>query len=127
VKAGEPKEPYIRCGSSEFLGERKGHPGACPMTLCYELCNKSLAVAEMGGRLATIDKGRKMEAVVPVCPFPLGELGPPSNTVWPGPRSTSVPSGILIHSTVWPQYTNITDRRDRKTITWHRAKRYLYM
>jgi len=27
----------------------------------------------------------------------------PSNTTLPGPRFTSVPSGILIHPTVWPQ------------------------
>jgi len=35
----------------------------------------------------------------------------PSNTMSPGPRTTSVPSGILIHPTVWPQYTNVTDRQ----------------
>ena len=29
-------------------------------------------------------------------------------------RPTSVPSGILIHSAVWPQYTNITDIQDRQ-------------
>jgi len=29
--------------------------------------------------------------------------GSPSNTMWSGPRPTSVPSGILIHATVWPQ------------------------
>ena len=29
--------------------------------------------------------------------------GSPSNTMWPGPRPTSLPSGILIHPTVWPQ------------------------
>jgi len=37
-------------------------------------------------------------------------LSSPSDTMWPGPRSTSVPSGILIHPTVWPQYTNVTTR-----------------
>jgi len=26
------------------------------------------------------------------------------------PRPTSVPSGILIHPAVWPQYTNVTER-----------------
>jgi len=41
--------------------------------------------------------------------------GSPSNTMWPGPRPTTLPSGILIHPTVWPQYTNVTDRTDR---TW---------
>jgi len=38
----------------------------------------------------------------------LGGAGSPSNTVWPGPRP--IPSGILIHPTVWPQYT-VTDRQ----------------
>jgi len=35
----------------------------------------------------------------------------PSNTLSPGSRPTSVPSGILIHPTIWPQYTNVTDRQ----------------
>ena len=30
-----------------------------------------------------------------------------------GPRPTSIPNGILIHPTVWPQYTNVTDRQDK--------------
>jgi len=47
-------------------------------------------------RLATTDMGRKLGTAVP--PF-LG-TGSPSNTMWPGPRPTSVPSYILIHSTV---------------------------
>ena len=34
----------------------------------------------------------------------------PSNRVWPKPRPTAVPSDILIDPTVWPQYTNVTDR-----------------
>ena len=45
---------------------------------------------------------------------PRGEAGSPSNTMWPAPRLTSIPSGILIHPTVWPQYTNVTDRTDRQ-------------
>jgi len=44
-------------------------------------------------------------------PFPWGAVSP-SNTVSLGPRPTSVPSGILIHPTVWPQYTKVTDRQD---------------
>jgi len=43
-------------------------------------------------------------------PFPWEELGP-HNTLSPGPRPISVPSGILIYPTVWPQYTNVTDRQ----------------
>ena len=34
--------------------------------------------------------------------------------MWPGPRPTYLPSFVLIRPTVWPQYTNVTDRhRDR--------------
>jgi len=40
--------------------------------------------------------------------------GSPSNTMWPGPRPTGVPSFILIRSTVWPLCTNVTDRTDRQ-------------
>ena len=29
----------------------------------------------------------------------------PSNTVWPGPRPTCMPSFIFIHAAVWPQQT----------------------
>ena len=35
----------------------------------------------------------------------LGGAATKSNTTLPGPRFTSVPSGILIHPAVWPQYT----------------------
>jgi len=33
----------------------------------------------------------------------LGSYRSPSSTVWPGPRPTSIPSGILMHPAVWPQ------------------------
>jgi len=33
-----------------------------------------------------------------------GRCVPIYNTMWPGPRSTSTPSGILIRPAVWPQY-----------------------
>ena len=44
-------------------------------------------------------------------PFLGRGAGFPSNTMWPGPRPSSMPSFILIHPTVWPQYTNVTDRQ----------------
>ena len=47
-------------------------------------------------------------------PFGGGGAGSPSNTMWPGPRPTCVPSFILVHSTIWPQYTNVTDRQTRQ-------------
>ena len=34
--------------------------------------------------------------------------------MWPGRRPTSVPSFILIHATVSPQYTNVTDRQTNR-------------
>ena len=37
------------------------------------------------------------------CTLFIGEAGSPSNTVLPGPRPTSLPSGVLIHPAVWPQ------------------------
>ena len=40
-----------------------------------------------------------------LCPFGGGGAGSPSNTVWPGPRPTSVLSCILIYPAVWPQQT----------------------
>ena len=64
-----------------------------------------------------------------LCPFWGGELVP-HLAMWPGPRPTCMPSFMLIHATVWPQYTNITDRqpgqdrKDRTTVRQHRANRF---
>jgi len=57
--------------------------------------------------------GRKLGAV----PIWAGEAGSPSKTMWPGPRPTCTPSFILIHLTVWAQYTIVTDwtGQDRQT------------
>jgi len=44
-----------------------------------------------------------------------GAAGSPSNKTWPGLRPTSVPSFILIHPTVWLQYTNVAERQDKQT------------
>ena len=77
------------------------------------IANKSSAVDQMGDRLATIDMGQKLGGV----PLSSGEgegaeLGPHLTQCG---RSLglpqSVPSFILVHPTVWPQYTNITDRQ----------------
>jgi len=46
-----------------------------------------------------------------MCPFRGAGAGSPCNTMWPGPRPTCMPSFILIHLTVWPQYTNVTERQ----------------
>jgi len=77
---------------------------------------KTSAVPEMGDRLATIVMGRKVGATVSLF---VGGAGFPSKTMSLEQRPTSVPSDILIHPTVWPQYINVicrqTDRTDRQT------------
>jgi len=45
-------------------------------------------------------------------PF-VGEGGSPSNTTWPGPRATSVTSGILSRPAVWLQYNNVIIQTER--------------
>jgi len=56
----------------------------------------------MRGRPCQSKVGRK----VGVCCAPFrGGAASPSNTASPWPRPSSVPSGILIHPAVWPQYT----------------------
>ena len=72
--------------------------------------NKSSAVVEMGDRARA--KWAKKWGLL--CAL-RGEAGSPFNTMWPEPRLTSIPSGILIHPTVWPQYNNVTDRTGRQT------------
>ena len=53
-------------------------------------------------RLATTNMGRKLGRLRP---FGGGVAGSPSNTMWPGPRPTPLPGGILIYPAVWPQHT----------------------
>ena len=45
-------------------------------------------------------------------PLSVGGAGYPSNAMRARPKPTSIPSSILIHPTIWPQYTNVTDRQD---------------
>jgi len=47
-------------------------------------------------------------------PLWVGGAASPCNTMSLGPRPTSVPSGILIHETVWPQYTRYRRQTDRQ-------------
>jgi len=79
--------------SSSLMGELVGSSWRLCHHQYMQCSNKCLAVAEMGDCLATID----MEGT-------LGGAGSPYNTMWPGPRPTSVPNGILIYARIWPQY-----------------------
>ena len=47
-------------------------------------------------------------------PFGEGGAGSPSKTMWPGPRPTCMQSFIMIRPTVWPEYTNVTDRTGQR-------------
>ena len=51
------------------------------------------------------------------CAFFFGGAGSPPNNVACAEayQSTTIPSFMLIHPTVWPQYTNVTDKTDRHT------------
>jgi len=57
-----------------------------------------------------------------LCPL-LGGAGSPSNTISPGPRPTSVPSGILNNPTVWPQQTWVENwwwqHQTQSNTMWH--------
>jgi len=63
------------------------------------LHNKSSAVAEMGDRDHNRHGPKRGGGAVPL----LRTAGNLSNTMWPAPLSTSVPSGVFIHPAVWPQ------------------------
>ena len=78
---GELGPRLIQCGLGQgyFRTKRRLHPSS---------------------RLATIDMNLKLRAV----PL-LGGAATPSNTTSPGPTFTSVPSGMLIYTSVWPQQT----------------------
>jgi len=62
--------------------------------------------------LATTDTSRKFGGCAPFS----GGAGSPCNIMSLGPRPTSIPSCTLIHPTVWPQYTNVTDRTNNGPI-----------
>ena len=49
---------------------------------------------DQSSRLVTSDMDRKLGGGT-------GGAGSPSNKIWPGPRHTSIPSGILVHPAVW--------------------------
>jgi len=69
------------------------------LTWQISMLNKSSAVAEMGDCGHNKHGPKKEGAAVHLSQ----RARTPSNTMWPGPRSTSVPSGVFIHPAIWPQ------------------------
>jgi len=99
-------------------------------TLQCMMSDKSSAVADVGDRLATTGIGRKVVGLL--CLFAGWGAGSPSNTMSPGPRPTSITSGILIRPTVWPRYTNVLQTVAQKLdyyaalIVWQRVQSFWY-
>ena len=60
---------------------------------------KSSAVAEMGNCGHNRHGPKRGRAAEPLS----RRARTQSNTMWSGPRSTSIPSGVFIHLAVWPQ------------------------
>ena len=64
----------------------------------------------MGDRLATMDTGRKEGAAKYTKAMDQeGELGPHLTRCGRGRGLPPCQLSILIHPTIWPQYTNVTD------------------
>jgi len=90
-------EPTGQCGC---MPREVAKTSKRPKNLRRQYYDKSSAVAGMGDRGHSRHGPKEGGATVPLS---RGELGPrPSNTMWPGPRSTSVPSDVFIHPAVWP-------------------------
>jgi len=101
-----------KIGGCATLGEAElgPHLTQCRLVEAYLPTNWHL---DPSSHFATMDMGRKLVGCVP-----LGRgAGSPSNTMRPGPRHTFTPSFILIHPTVWPQYTNVINTTDRQNRT----------
>jgi len=62
------------------------------MTMCFRACYKRIL---MRAKYSLCKKMAKVWTVVPLSVAGGGEAASPSNTMWPCPRPTSIPSGIL--------------------------------
>jgi len=96
LKGGGPASPqfsaHVYCGQTARW---------IKMVLGMEAHLHAKCHLDPSSRLATIDVGRKLGGGS--VPF-FGEAArSPSNTKSPGPRPTSIPSGILVHLVISPQ------------------------
>ena len=69
----------------------------------HHLCRWMLSTS--WDRCPPFGHNRHGPKIAGLCPFGGEGAGSPSNTMSPGPRPTSLPSGISIHPAVWPQQT----------------------
>jgi len=117
-----------KCSAAAEMGDRlpqqtraENGGGLCPFTaeLGFQLMQCGLGRGLSPYQLASwfiqpFDHNTRPKNGGLLCPLLGRGAESPSNTMWPGPGPTSVPSFILIHPTVWPQYTNVTDRQNRQ-------------
>ena len=82
-------------------------------TSVWQMLNNSSAVCWDGRPFGHNRHGPKSGAAVPLS---VEEMGLHLTHVSPGSRPTSVPSGTLIHPTVWQQHTIVTDRTNMTTV-----------
>jgi len=113
VDCGDNRDRPKRGGFRPLLGEGELGPNLTQCRLRWGLSPYQVAswsIQPFGHNRY----GRKIGGALP--PFGGRGAGSQYNTMWPGLRPTCVPSFILIHPTVWPQYTNVTHRQtDRQT------------
>jgi len=89
----------LRCSQKQCRGDQLNTPHG---TVTEMITKQELSSCWDGRPFGHNRRGQKIGGCC--APF-RGEAGSPSNTMSHGPRPISVPSGILIHPTVWPQYT----------------------
>jgi len=90
-----------KLGTSPFSGVAASPCNNVAWTAAYLRTKWHL---DPSSRLARTNMGRNSgEGAVP--PFGGEGGGSPSCTMWPGLRPASIPSGILIHGSVWSQQT----------------------
>jgi len=89
------------CPFSFFVGGSAGSP--CNTMAWCEAYHCTKWHLDPSRRLAITDIGRKLGGLCPPPFFLGGGAGSTSSTMRPGPRPTSLTSGILIHPAIWPQ------------------------
>ena len=111
-----PGPPIASFSHVKFLPKRGGHGSLQILQIVNLLLD--------GQQTATVlPQQTWAEKWGPAVPVSVGELGPHLTQCRhsPGPSPTSIPSGILIPTTVWPQYntpTLQTDSTDTGPVTY---------
>jgi len=85
----------VVCGQISLTSNYYYHHYYC-YCYWYNYYCKTSAVAEMGDRGHNRHGPKRGGAAVALS----RRAATPSNTMWPGPRSTSVPSGVFVHPAV---------------------------